>query len=86
MSKDSILSNCGSANVLDFSWYEPFKPVVDLFIIAFVYGVFIYRFIVELPNIIAGISQGFEYVPLSNDSLYSGSGKIGFKTPGGDKK
>lgn len=86
LSKDSILSNCGSANVLDFSWYEPFKPVVDLFIIAFVYGVFIYRFIVELPNIIAGISQGFEYVPLSNDSPYSGSGKIGFKTPGGDKK
>ena len=86
LSEDSVLADCGSANILDFSWYEPFKPLVDLFIIAFVYGVFLYRFINELPNTIAGISQAFDYMPLSKDSAYSGSGKIGFKAPGGDEK
>lgn len=44
----------GEAVVLDFSWYEPYKPTVDALIVGFVYIVFAFRFFHRLPDVISG--------------------------------
>lgn len=45
-----------SAIVLDMSWYEPYKPVVDIFICAFIYGLFFWNLFRKASDIIMGVS------------------------------
>lgn len=47
-----------SLTVLDLSWYAPYKPYGDLVLTGFIYAMFIWRFIISIPNIING-SGGF---------------------------
>lgn len=49
--------NWGSnAIALDMSWYEPYKPSVDIFICAFCYGIFFWNLFRKLANIVSGVS------------------------------
>ncbi len=41
---------------LDLSWYAPYKPVVDFFIICIVYGYFFWNLFRDLPNIVSGVA------------------------------
>ncbi len=48
----------GNSNgVIDFAWYEPWKPYVDGFISGFLLITFTWKLIKDLPNIISGISS-----------------------------
>lgn len=47
-----------TARVLDMSWYQPYKPIVDSFLRAILWGFFLWRLFVALPNIINGIGGG----------------------------
>lgn len=42
--------------VLDFSWYSRYKPTVDVFLSAFMWGAFLWQVYVRLPSIIGGAS------------------------------
>ena len=46
----------GNICIIDLSWYEPYKPTVDAFILAFAYLAFIWHMFCRLPNIISGAS------------------------------
>lgn len=45
-----------SGKILDFSWYAPYKPAVDIIFSAFLWLFFIWRIYLALPNIIAGVA------------------------------
>lgn len=44
----------GKVAVLDLSWYSRYKPTVDLFLSAIMWGFFLWRLYVRLPSIISG--------------------------------
>lgn len=44
----------GKVAVLDLSWYARYKPVVDQFLSALMWGFFLWRAYVRLPSIISG--------------------------------
>lgn len=44
----------GAVMALDFAWYTPYKPAVDVIIIAFCYAFFILNIYRRLPDIISG--------------------------------
>ncbi len=44
----------GKVAVLDLSWYARYKPVVDQFLSALMWGFFLWRVYVRLPSIISG--------------------------------
>lgn len=44
--------------IIDFSWYEPYKPYGDKVIASFVYVFALWRLFLSLPNIISGIGGG----------------------------
>lgn len=45
----------GDAVALDFSWYAPYKPYVDKFIVAFCWAVFLWHLVRTIPGIIGGV-------------------------------
>lgn len=50
--------NYGSGNiVIDFSWYEPYKPMVDNIIAGIIWAVWIWHMYKRIPDIIAGNSM-----------------------------
>lgn len=52
----------GKAYVLDMSWYQPYKPAVDIFLRAILWGFFLWRLFVALPNIINGVAGSVDSV------------------------
>lgn len=45
----------GNTKILDLTWYAPYKPVVDAFIIGFSYLMFFWMVWKRLPDIISGV-------------------------------
>lgn len=59
--------NYGSnAKALDMTWYEEYKPTIDLVIIAFCYIAFIFNVYKRLPDIIAGSGA----ITMTSDKIY----------------
>lgn len=52
----------GEAYVMDFSWYEPYKPFVEGFLSAVLWFFFIWNTYKDLPNIINGVSTALNTV------------------------
>ncbi len=48
-------SKVGKLSGINFDWYAPYKPAVDIIIVAFSYGFFIFNVYKRLPDIIAGV-------------------------------
>lgn len=67
----------GQAYALDMTWYARYKGTVDTIVGAFIVGGFIWRLRHNLPNIIAGVGNGFSTV---NGTI------VRFDAKGGDKK
>lgn len=44
----------GELNVIDLTWYKPYKEYGDLILTGFIYIAFVWRLYVHLPNIISG--------------------------------
>lgn len=69
----------GEAVVLDFRWYQPYKALVDIIIVAFVYAMYFWRLYTRLPAIISGapaFSSGSStsYTISNNNQAEIGSG------------
>ncbi|MCM1113839.1 MAG: hypothetical protein NC399_11360 [Muribaculum sp.] len=47
-----------STVTIDFSWYEPYKPTVDLLFSAIIWAGFLWRMYSRIPEIIGGIGMG----------------------------
>lgn len=47
----------GTVNIIDLSWYLPFKPFCDLFIVGFAYIGLGFRLFKELPGLLSGSSS-----------------------------
>lgn len=52
----------GEAVYIDMSWYEPYKPIVDAFLSAWIWITFIFRLWKRLPGIISGSGSDFQVV------------------------
>ena len=52
----------GEAIALDFSWYAPYKPLVDDILSTIIWGFFIWRLFMALPGIINGMQGVSENV------------------------
>lgn len=46
-----------SGKAIDFSWYEPFKPTVDILVSSILWVVFSWNTFKDLPSIIGGVSS-----------------------------
>ena len=57
-SEDPRFQQLGTMKVLDFAWYENYKPYGDMIISAILWAFFLLRFIHGLPNILRGVPQG----------------------------
>lgn len=44
------------AYALDMTWYEKYKPTVDVLLSSMIWVFFVWRVFVHLPNIITGVS------------------------------
>lgn len=61
----------GETFCLDMTWYERYKPIVDPFLSAWMWLVFIYGVYTNLPNIISGSAGTFKaYDGLNANSEY----------------
>ena len=52
----------GDLTYIDMSWYSPFKEYGDNIITAIIYIFFIFRLYNHIPNIINGVSNGYEII------------------------
>ena len=57
-SEDPRFQQLGTMKVLDFAWYENYKPYGDMIISAILWAFFLLRFVHGLPNILRGVPQG----------------------------
>lgn len=57
-SENETYQQIGTLKVLDFAWYERYKPYGDAIISAILWAFFLIRFIHGLPNILKGVPQG----------------------------
>ena len=62
----------GKVAVLDLSWYSRYKPVVDQFLSAVMWGFFIWRIFIHLPSIIDGTAVAFDFGPVSSGTRETG--------------
>ena len=59
-SESVAFQGVGQVAVVDFSWYARYKPYVDTFLSAILWGFFMFRLYFRLPDIIAGTGSFFE--------------------------
>lgn len=50
----------GTAYALDMTWYERYKPTVDILLSSMMWVFFAWRVFTRLPNIINGVGSGAE--------------------------
>lgn len=62
-------------NILDMSWYEPYKPYGDKVVSAILWVTYIHSLWRQLPGIIGGASGGFSAASGVAGYLSGGSGK-----------
>lgn len=58
----------GETFCLDMTWYARYKPIVDTFLSAWIWIVFLMRLYTHLPNIISGAAGDFEVVNKTHES------------------
>lgn len=49
-----------TAYALDMSWYDRYKPIVDVLLSSMIWVFFVWRVFVRLPNIINGVGSGVD--------------------------
>lgn len=59
---DSKYNWGGEVYIMDFSWYEPYKPWVDKFLASVLWFFFVWNTWKDLPNIINGVSTAFNTI------------------------
>ena len=59
-SESEYFQGMGEVAVVDFSWYARYKPYVDTFLSAILWGFFLFRLYMRLPDIINGVGSSFE--------------------------
>ena len=75
--------------VIDFAFYQPFKPYGDLIITGFAYFFFIWRIFINLPNIIHGLGGSVDSYQMLGDieahekTGFGRSSMFGFRRGGG---
>ena len=60
--------------LIDLSWYEPYKPTVDLFLTGFIMFGFIWNLFFHLPGILSGVPALISRAP--TDSANSGASDV----------
>ena len=73
--KETSFTEKGEIEILNLSWYAPFKSYGDLIITGFVYALFIWRLFIAIPGIINGSSgsSGESYTMVYPNMLNSGT-------------
>ncbi len=59
-SESEYFQGMGQVAVSDFSWYARYKPYVDTFLAAILWGFFLFRLYMRLPDIISGVGSAFD--------------------------
>ena len=57
----------GSVNVIDLTWYAPYKQYGDVVICCFAYAFFFWRIFINLSNIISGAGGTVDTYSQSQD-------------------
>lgn len=73
--KETSFTEKGEIEILNLSWYAPFKSYGDLIITGFAYALFIWKLFIAIPGIINGFpgSSGESYTMVYPNMLNSGT-------------
>ena len=77
-SDSEAFQGVGRVVVADFSWYARYKPYVDTFLSAILWGFFLFRLYFRLPDIIAGTGSFLEAAQNAPSGPSKGGNPIGF--------